>query len=403
MKHKQKSKPKKNNQSRQHKAPVRAKLTRVRSARLVSRTGLQVKHRHLLEFENHQHHDLMLLKSPSPATLTVARRIVSGRNVMYAGSANLGLFALNPFYAIQSPYVHRTTVGGERLYPVYYSSSSATMNQGSAMQPYSALDTLGNGWQSGYATNGAVSVSDMQGNIVGLRRWVAARITVSYLGRVFDAGGEIYCVNDPENGPFLSHANFGQVMSRRTVRRAPAPVPGKSVTFNFTPQTADEQTFQHSPQWLTMDHNPSGGTDPACDPTVFGGYCPNNSFLPFGPAYASKGWNIGIGIVSASINQPFEVFWEVLVEGEFKSFSTVTSPVPMFAMPTDHVVPADPVGAGFISTVRAAQCLESTNGKAGSSTPGFWKTVSSIANAIEGVATNPGVQMIAGSALKLLN
>lgn len=386
--------PVKKNKPKQNK--MKRATPRARSAMSTSR--LLSKHRHLLSFENHEHQEVSLLRAPSPATISVARRVVFSRFVVSTGTNKTGLIVFNPYYLVQYGAIRRYTTTASDVQSVYMSNSANTFSEATPLQPYTGtVGTLATGWSGSTAATGGIVPAS--GNLTGLRRWVGMRVTVTFLGSNLNAGGEIYSVNDPDHGSILGSTTIGTLLARRHVRRHPMPSASKSITFNFVPQTSTEQSFQSASQWLCLGNDPSAIED-LMDPDVFGGYAAAATINPFHSNYAPKGWNLGIIMKSAVANQDYEVYFECLTEGEFRSM-TSTLDEPVYPVPTDTVIPADPVGSGMVSTVRAASCLaHPMDGKMKDTT--FWSRAAKIAADIEGVVSNPLVQQLGGTMGRLL-
>lgn len=378
--------------SKQPRRPTRPARSATSTSRLLS------KHRHLLSFENHEHQEVALLRAPSPATISVARRVVFARLIVSTGTNKTGLAVFNPYYLIQYGGVKRYTTAASDVAATYYSNAANTFSEATPLQPYAgSVGTLETGWSRNVSPTG--SIVPGTGNLTGLRRWVGMRVTVTYLGTNLNAGGEIYTLNDPDHGSVLGSSTIGTLMQRRHVKRHAMPSASRSLTFNFVPQTGTEQSFQNSAQWLCIGNDPSAIED-IMDTDVFGGYAAAATINPFHSNYAPKGWNIGIFLKSAAASQDYEVYYECLIEGEFRSMVTNLDE-PVFPVPTDTIIPADPVGAGMISTVRAASALSHPmDGKTKDNS--FWSRAAQIASDIEGVVTNPLVQKVGGAMGRLL-
>lgn len=320
--------------ARQSQGPTRAKtaprLQNVQDAHLNNYLG----------FLNHAHNEPRHLSSPSLHSRRVATWHSWGRILVTSGVAatNALHMVLNPMRWCENTVFRGSTVGA-----ALPACTIGDLNMGNQPIPASYGATLAPS-EGNYPTTGASA-----GNRFGYRRWVGATLQVRYLGTELNRGGEIILVSDSTAGGVVGSTPT-QIMAHPRARRFPIKSGGEATTVNFWP-TGDAIDFINCPQWNT-DGCAADDLVQIGDVRTYG---TGNLILGaggYGKNDVPLGWNTAMVIRSAADTQIYEVTLCIRYEGELATVSlTGNIAERLQALPLSQTKAADPVGAGFVSTL----------------------------------------------------
>jgi len=272
-----------------------------------------------LRFLIGKHNTIEDLKPPHAHSHTVSRRMAWGRYLPFTNGNNVAAMILSPFNFVQNTdvFVDASGTNATRSAPLYYTTGNWAGNYSTAVLPGAT------GVTNDYCRDNGLSTGGYE-NVSGPRRWIAAKITVRYLGTALNAGSELFLYHNGTMQGLLYTSQLNSLTNGRDCERATLTASKAVHTFYLFPRGIAEQDFQESKSYANVGNvNQGAGAnfDNFVDTDYFGTSqvisdavsAPTN----FGDGYAPKGWNIGLVISSATASQPYEVLIEVAYEGRF--------------------------------------------------------------------------------------
>jgi len=259
------------------------------------------------------------LKPPHSHSHSVSRRMAWGRYLPITNANGIGALLINPFNFVQNTdvFVDASGTNASRAAPIYYTTSNWGGSYSSAVVPGTT------GVVNDYCRDNGLSTGGYE-NVSGPRRWIAAKITVRFLGTALQAGTELFLYHNATMQGLMYTSQLNCMTNGRDCERATLTASKSVHTFHLFPRGIAEQDFQEAKSYANVG-NVNQGTganfNNFCDPDYFGtaqliadaAGNPSN----FGDGYSPKGWNVGLVIASAAVNQPYEILIEFAYEGRF--------------------------------------------------------------------------------------
>jgi hypothetical protein len=307
-----------NKKVKDKKKQLRARTPRTIKPQNVSLLTLHPETIKYLKFMVGTHPNISDLKPPHLNSHLVARRVCWARYLPTTNSNSVGAVIISPFNFPQGIcYADNSGTASAAASPVYYTTTNWAGSLSTGLIPGNT------GVAVGASAENAINTGGYQ-NASGPRRWVAAKITVRYLGTALNSGTELFLYHNATMQGLMNTTCLNALTTGRDSERVTLNASKSTHSFLLFPRGIAETEFQEAKAFANVGNVGTGtgvATDNYVDPDYWGSSTVINDAggypTMFGDGYSPKGWNIGLVMQSAAASQPYEVIVEIAYEGRF--------------------------------------------------------------------------------------